>query len=83
MKTLLAAVLIATLTACASKPDTIEQKLIIDKEIQGMSRNEVIVAIQECEASGTRAVMIYSKRKINGFTADVVADVSCAPRHKY
>jgi uncharacterized lipoprotein YmbA len=81
MKTLFAAVLIALLTACASKPT--EQTLVIDKEIQGMSRNEVIVAIQECESSGTRAVMVYSKRKISGFSADIVVDVTCAPRFKY
>lgn len=84
MKTILAAALIASLTACSStnfKPA--EQNLVIDKEVQSMSRNEVITAINECESSGTRAVMIYGKRKINGYSADVVVEVTCAPKFKY
>jgi hypothetical protein len=60
-----------------------EQKLTLDKDIQPMSRNEVILAVQECESSGLRAVMIIAKRKINNYTADVVADVSCAPKYRY
>jgi len=60
-----------------------QQKLTLDKEIQAMSRNEVILAVQECEVSGLRAVMIFSKRKINNHTADVVVDVTCAPKYKY
>jgi len=60
-----------------------QQKLTLDKDIQAMSRNEVILAVQECESSGLRAVMIIAKRKINNYTADVVADVSCAPKYRY
>ena len=60
-----------------------EQKMILDKDIHAMSRNEVIVAVQECESSGLRAVMIFGKRKINNHTADVVADVTCAPKYRY
>jgi protein involved in sex pheromone biosynthesis len=67
------------LTACSSTPP--QQTLIIDKEVQHMSRNEVITAINECEGNHTRAVMVYAKRKINGFTADVVVEVTCAPRY--
>lgn len=62
---------------------TTQQKLILDKDIQAMSRNEVILAVQECEVSGLRAVMIFSKRKINNHTADVVVDVTCAPKYRY
>jgi hypothetical protein len=47
-----------------------------------MSRNEVIYAIQECEANSTRPVMIYAKRKINGYAADIVVEVTCAPKFK-
>jgi hypothetical protein len=60
-----------------------EQKMTLDKNIQAMSRNEVILAVQECESSGLRAVMIIAKRKINNYTTDVVADVSCAPKYRY
>jgi hypothetical protein len=81
MKTITAIALLAMLTACASKPP--EQNLILDKDIQGMSRNEVILAINECEANKTRAVIIYAKRKINNYTTDVVVDVSCAPKYSF
>ena len=81
MKTILAPVLLLLLSACiTTKP--VEQTLTLDKDIQGMSRNEVILAINECEANNTRAVVIYTKRKINGFTADIVVDVTCAPKYK-
>jgi hypothetical protein len=56
------------------------QNLEVDANVQPLSRNEVIYAINECESSGLRAVMIYAKRKINGYTADIVVDVSCAPK---
>lgn len=60
-----------------------EQKMTLDKNIQPMSRNEIILAVQECESSGLRAVMIISKRKINNYTTDIVVDVSCAPKYRY
>lgn len=81
MKTILAMGPVLLLCACVTtKP--VEQTLTLDKDIQGMSRNEVILAINECEANNTRAVVIYTKRKINGFTADIVVDVTCAPKYK-
>jgi hypothetical protein len=55
------------------------QTLVLDKTVQGMSRNEIIMAVQECEANGLRAVVMTTKRRINGFSSDVVFDVSCAP----
>lgn len=80
MKTTTGLFLLLALGACSTTtPPT--QTLIIDKDVQGMSRNEVITAINECEANGTRAVMVYAKRKISGYTADVVADVTCAPTY--
>lgn len=68
---------------CASNkpPEAVQQELVVDKHVQPMSRNEVIVAVRECESSGLRAVMLYAKRKINGYTTDIVAEVTCAPRH--
>lgn len=79
MKNLLVIAVLAGLTACASTTSN-QQSLIMDKELQPMSRNETIVAVRECETNGLRAVMVYGKRKINGYTADVVVEVSCAPK---
>ena len=66
----------------SNSPNPPQQSLIVDKEVQGMSRNEVIMAIQECEASGLRAVVMTTKRKINGYSSDIIFDVTCAPRFK-
>ena len=72
-------VLLLLLAACASDPET-EQKLIMDKNIQPMGRNEVIDAIKQCEKNGLRAITIYGKRKINGYTAETLVDVTCGPK---
>jgi uncharacterized protein YcfL len=73
------------LAACATeKPVAVkapEIELVMDKQMQPMTRNEVIMAINECEKNGTRAVVINSRRKINGYSAEVVVDVTCAPRY--
>lgn len=74
---------LAILAGCSSAPkppNTVEQELIIDKHIQPMMRNEVISAVNECESNKLRAVLIYGKRKVNGYTAEVVVDVTCAPK---
>jgi hypothetical protein len=60
------------LTGCNSLPPNTtldaQQQLILDKQVQPMSRNEVIIAVKECTSSGLRAVMLYGKRKINNYT---------------
>jgi hypothetical protein len=60
-----------------------QQDLIIDKQVQAMSRNEVISAVHDCEGNGLRASMVYAKRQVNGFSVDVVIDVVCAPKYRY
>lgn len=75
---------LALLTACAtSTPPVASSDLVVEKTVQPMSRNEVIMAIGECESSGMRAVPIISKRKINNYNTDIVVDVTCAPRNKH
>jgi len=71
------------MAGCATNEFTTDgkQELLIDKQIQPMSRNEVISAVTECTNNGLRAVMLYGKRKINGYTTDIVVDVTCAPKY--
>lgn len=83
MKMVVATIALASLVGCSSGPEYKVQDLVIDKYIPAMSRNEVIGAIQDCESNGMRAVMINGKRRINGFTADVVVDITCAPKLRY
>lgn len=64
-------------------PKAPQQTLVVDQKVQAMSRNEVIIAVKECETSGLRAVVIHGKRKVGEFTADVVIDVTCAPRFNF
>jgi protein involved in sex pheromone biosynthesis len=78
---LLAAVFVFCLSGCSTTSTTSgKQDLVLDKSIQPMSRNEVVSAIGDCQANGLRAVLMYGKRKVNGYTADVVIDVTCAPK---
>jgi hypothetical protein len=69
-------------TGCAlnGPPKPVQQELVIDKHVQPMTRNEVITAVLECETNGLRGVMLYSKRKVNGYTTEIVVDVTCAPK---
>ena len=83
MKKVVATICFASLAGCSSGPEYMTHDLIFDRHIPAMSRNEVIMEIQDCESNGLRAVLINGKRRINGFTADVVVDITCAPKLKY
>lgn len=88
MKSLLIIAVVITLSACSSFGKTEPQEpqntqLILDSKQHPMSRNEVIMAINECEANKTRAVVITGRRKINGYTAEVTVDVTCAPKYPF
>jgi hypothetical protein len=79
-------VLTGLLGACSSSPYIDNSKLpdttlLVEKELTQMSRNQVIIAVQECESSGLRPVMVMSRRKINGYLSDVPVDVTCSPRY--
>ena len=75
--------LLLALVGCASEPKMTEQQLIMDKQIQAMGRNEVIDAVRQCESSGLRAIPLYAKRKINGYTVETVVEVTCGPKYAY
>jgi hypothetical protein len=75
------------LTGC-STPSTVysqapSQQLILDKQVAGLTRNEVIHGVTECEGAGLRAHVITTKRSINGFSADIPVEVTCMPKYKY
>ena len=74
------ALLFLALVGCASEPKLTEQQLIMDKQIQSMGRSEVIDAIKQCETSNLRAITVFGKRKINGYTAETIVDVTCGPK---
>jgi hypothetical protein len=59
------------------------QQLVLDKQVAGLTRNEVINGVTECEGAGLRAHVITTKRSINGFSADIPVEVTCMPKFKY
>ena len=92
------ALLLLVLVGCASQPPSpvyslrpdplpvvqnTMQELVMDKQIQPMGRNEVIDGVKQCESAGLRAIPIYAKRKINGYTVETVVEVTCGPRYAY
>ena len=71
--------------ACNSTPERKpwEQTLVVDPQVHGMSRGQVISAILDCEETDTRPVMIYAHRTINGHPTEIVTEVTCAPTRRY
>lgn len=83
-----AAVLAALFLTGCSTPSTAysqapTQQLILDKQVAGLSRIEIINGVTECESAGLRAHVITTKRSINGFTSDIPVEVTCMPKHRY
>jgi hypothetical protein len=74
-------------TGCSMMPGATpqppNQDLIVDKQVQPMGRNEVIDAVRQCETSGLRAIPLYAKRKIGGYSVETVIEVTCGPKYKY
>ena len=66
---------------CSSPPQAPNQDLIVDKQVQPMGRNEVIDAVKQCESSGLRAIPLYAKRKVGGYTVETVIEVTCGPKY--
>jgi uncharacterized protein YcfL len=87
MKKIALVLICLTLGACSSKPTVYSQapaqQLILDKQVAALTRNEVINGVTECEGSGLRAVVITTKRSINGFTSDIPVEVTCMPKNKW
>jgi hypothetical protein len=69
--------LVLLLTGCAADGTSM---LLVDKEVSPMSRMQVITAINECESSNTRAMVITTNRKVNGHMIPSVVEVTCIPK---
>ena len=50
--------------------------LLVEKEIEQITRNQMIMAVQACESNGLRPSVIMSRRKINGYLFNVPVDVT-------
>ena len=77
MRNLFLISVVGLLTACSGIPNT---KVITEKNIYSLSRNEVINGIEDCKAFELRPVLIHDRRKINNRPVPMVVEVSCAPK---
>jgi hypothetical protein len=81
MKTMLA-FLSVTLGGCGTVQEAVSN-LQVEKDIQAMSRAEVIAGINECESAGQRAVVLSAKRRISGQVIPAPVEVTCLPKLKW
>ena len=79
MSKIIVIALLGALTACSSPNHEVPNvKLVMDNPtLQKMSRMEVIAAIDDCRSAKLRAILIYSKVRINNQLTPVVVDVTC------
>jgi len=91
MKNILIASLVLSLIGCSNLGSTASNSitvpeavtaLAVEKEMPPMSRSEVIAAINECEAAGTRPILINAKRKVNNQIVPSIIEVTCLPKYK-
>jgi hypothetical protein len=77
---------IGALAGCSSSkdvPHVTVQNLIMDRNIQPLSRGEQIDAIKDCQEAGLRPRVIYGKRLVNGYSTETVIDVLCSNRYAF
>jgi uncharacterized protein YceK len=70
------------LRGCGTVQEAVSN-LQVEKDIQAMSRAEVIAGINECESAGQRAVVLSAKRRINGQVIPAPVEVTCLPKLKW
>lgn len=71
---------IGSMVGCSSTSGGVSGgKIVLEDEYHPLSRDEIIIGIQECESSGTRPVLQKARVKMAGRSADVVIGVTCSP----
>ena len=77
---------VSALAGCSSNkdvPHVTVQNLIMDRNIQPLTRGEQIDAIKDCQEVGLRPRLVYGKRLVNGYTTETVIDVICANKYAF
>ena len=86
-KIFIAVCAVSALAGCSSNKDVPHhvtvQNLIMDKNIQPLTRGEQIDAIKDCQEAGLRPRVIYGKRLVNGYSTETVIDVLCSNRYAF
>jgi uncharacterized protein YcfL len=77
---------ISALAGCSSNKDVPQytyQNLIMDRNVQPLSRGEQIDAIKDCQEVGLRPRLVYAKRLVNGYTTETVIDIICSNKYAF
>ena len=85
-KIFIAVCAISALAGCSSNKDATyitTQNLIMDRNVQPLTRGEQIDAIKDCQEVGLRPRLVYAKRLVNGYTTETVIDVICANKYAF
>jgi uncharacterized protein YcfL len=85
-KIFIAVCVLGALVGCSSNknvPHVTVQNLIMDRNIQPLSRGEQIDAIKDCQEANLRPRVIYGKRLVNGYSTETVIDVLCSNRYAF
>jgi uncharacterized protein YcfL len=85
-KIFIAVCALGALAGCSSNknvPHVTVQNLIMDRNVQPLSRGEQIDAIKDCQEAGLRPRVIYAKRLVNGYSTETVIDVLCSNKYAF
>lgn len=84
-KIFIAVCAISALVGCSSnkEPYVTIQNLIMDRNVQPLSRGEQIDAIKDCQEANLRPRVIYAKRLVNGYSTETVIDVLCSNKYAF
>ena len=74
-------IIIGLVTACSSnQPENV--KMVLNKEMYQINRQEVINAIEDCRSVKLRPVLYHGRIKVTERYVPIVVDVQCAPTYK-
>ena len=74
-------IIIGLVTACSSnQPENV--KMVLNKEMYQMNRQEVINAIEDCRSVKLRPVLYHGRIKVTDRYVPIVVEVQCAPTYK-
>lgn len=73
---------IGLITACSGNQSKDTVKMVLNKEMYQMNRQEVINAIEDCRSVKLRPVLYHGRIKVTERYVPIVVDVQCAPTYK-
>ena len=73
---------IGLITACSGNQSKDTVKMVLNKEMYQMNRQEVINAIEDCRSVKLRPVLYHGRILVTDRYVPIVVDIQCAPTHK-